>query len=152
MAMILDGHIGMGSLDIGYDLTQRYRTSDTCHILDTDFIGPQLNQLQCHVRVIFHRMDRRMRDAERALRNHACFLGVCDGRSDITDIIQSAESTRDICSLSLLYLIKQFPHIGRHRTHAKAVQSTVQHVSLYTGFVEGFRPRTYSLIRILAKQ
>ena len=45
------------SLDLGHNLAQRNRTSDTCHILDADFVGTCLDKLQCHLRVVFSGMD-----------------------------------------------------------------------------------------------
>ena len=57
MTMILDRNIGMRRLDIGHNLAQRNRTSDTCHILDADFVGTCLDKLQCHLRVVFYGMD-----------------------------------------------------------------------------------------------
>ena len=152
MTVILDGNVRMSSLDVCHNLAQRYRTADTCHILDTDFICTQLDKLQCHIRIIFHSMDRRMGDTERTLRNHSRLVRISDGRSDVTYIVQSAESTCDVRTLRLLHFIKQLAHIGRHGAHAQTVQCTVQHMCLYTGFVERLRPLAHSFIGVLAKQ
>ena len=93
-----------------------------------------------------------MGDAKRALRNHSRLVRISDGGGDVTYIVQSAESTRDVRTLRFLYFIKQFAHIGGHRAHAQTVQRTVQHMCLDAGFVERFRPLAHSLIGILAEQ
>ena len=152
MTVILHRNIGMSSLDIRYNFTQRNRASNTCHIFDADFIGSQFDKLQRHIGVVFHSMNRRMSDTKRTLRNHPSFLCIRNGRGNIADIIQSAECTGNICALCFLYFIEQFADICRNRTHTESVQRTVEHMSLNTGFVERLSPFTYSLIRILTKQ
>ena len=66
MAMILDRDLWIFFLDIGYD-TACVRTSDTGHILDTNLIRSELDQLECHLGIILNRMYRRMRDTQGAL-------------------------------------------------------------------------------------
>ena len=58
MAVILNGNFRMGGFDIGHNLAQRYRTTDTGHVLYTDFVRTQFDKLQCHIRIILHCMDR----------------------------------------------------------------------------------------------
>ena len=65
-----------------------------------------IRQFQRHIGVVLYGMDRRMSDAKRALRNHACFLCVCDGRSNVTHVVQSAERTGNVCSLCFLYFVE----------------------------------------------
>lgn len=93
-----------------------------------------------------------MGDAERALGNHSGIVCIANRRDDIAGIVQTAEGTRDVRTLRFLYLIEQLAHIGGHGTHAEAIQGTVQHVSLDTGFVERLRPFAHGFIRILPKQ
>lgn len=93
-----------------------------------------------------------MGDAERALGNHSGIVCIANRRDDIAGIVQTAEGTRDVRTLRFLYLIEQLAHIGGHGTHAEAIQGTVQHVSLDTGFMERLRPLAHGFIRILPKQ
>ena len=127
------------------------RAADAGHVLDADFVCPQFDQFHCHLGVVFDRMDRRVGDAQRALRDHPCRFRVFDGRSNVADIVQSAECTGDICSLCFLYLVEQLANVVRHGTHAQAVQRTVQHVGLYAGFVERFRPFAYGSVWVFAE-
>ena len=93
-----------------------------------------------------------MGDAERALGNHSGIVCIANRRNDIAGIVQTAESTRDVRTLRFLHLIEQLAHIGGHGTHAEAIQGTVQHVGLDTGFMERLRPLAHGFIRILPKQ
>jgi len=91
-------------------------------------------------------------DAKAALRNHAGFLGVADAGCDVADVIQPTKRTGDVRALRFLDFIKQAAYVGWYGTHAQAVQCTVQHMCLYTGFVERLRPLAHSFIGVLAKQ
>ena len=152
MAVILNRNIGMRSFDICHNLAQRNGASDTCHVFNANLVRPQFYQFQCHIGVIFHRMDWRMGDTKRTLRNHSCIFGISDRRSDIAYIIQPTECTGDIRPLCFLYFIKQLTYIGRNRTHTKPVESTIQHVCLYPGFMERLCPCTHRFIRVFTKQ
>ena len=151
MAVILDGDV-LDLLDAGHNLAQRHGASDARHVLDADFVGTCLDELLGHVDVVFHRVYRRVGDAERALRNHAGLVGIADGGDDVAHVVQSAERAGDVSALRLLYLIEELAHVGRYGAHAEAVQRTVQHVCLYAGFMERFRPGTHGLIRVFSKK
>ena len=79
-------------------------------------------------------------------------MGISDGRNDVAGVVQSAESTRDVRTLSFLYLIEQLTYISRHGTHAESVQRAIQHVRLYACLMERLRPLAHSFIRVLSKQ
>ena len=51
-------------------------------------------------------MNRRISDAETALRNHAGIMCITDGRNNISHIVQATECAGDVCTLSLLYFIE----------------------------------------------
>ena len=91
MAVILNRNFRMFCLDVCYDLPQGMRTADTGHILYTDFIRSEFDQFHRHLGVIFDRMDGRVGDAQRALRDHPCCFRISDGRSNVAYIVQSAE-------------------------------------------------------------
>ena len=127
------------------------RTADAGHVLDADFICSQFDQFYRHLSVIVHRMDRRVGDTQRTLRDRPCRLRIFDGRSDVAYVVQSAESTGDIRSLCFLYLIEQLANIVRYGAHTQAVQCTVQHVGLYAGFMERFRPFAYGSVWVFTE-
>ena len=62
----------------------------------------------------------------------------------------AATFVKEVCGF--FDFIKQFTDIGRYRTHAYAVQSPVEHMSLYAGFAKGFGPFANCLIGIFSKQ
>ncbi len=127
------------------------RTADTGHILDADLVCSQLDQFHCHLGVVVHRVDRGVGDAQRALRDHPCRFRIFDGRSDVAYVVQTAECTGDICSLCFLHLIEQLANIVGYGTHTQAVQRTVQHVGLYAGFMERFRPFAYGFVWVFTE-
>ena len=143
MAVILDGDV-LNLLDAGHNLAQRHGASDARHVLDADFVGTGLDELLGHVDVVFHRVYRRVGDTERALRNHAGLVGIANRGDDVAHVVQSAERAGDVSALRLLYFIEELAHVGRHGTHAEAVQRT--------GFMERFRPGTHGLIRVFSKK
>ena len=67
MRVILNHDILFNLLDTGYHFSQEHRTTDSGHILDTDFIATSLNQLLGHIEVIFYGMYRRISDTKTAL-------------------------------------------------------------------------------------
>ena len=149
MAVILDDDIRMFVLDGFCQTSQHARTSDACHVLQTDFGSTRLDQLVGNGRVIFHGMYGRMGDTKRSLGNHACLKRILDGRDDVARFVQSAEDTGDVHPLGMLHLIHQPAYVGRHRIHAQCIQSAVQHVCLYACLPERFGKGTHGLIRIL---
>jgi len=151
MRVILNRNI-FDFLDTCHQLTQEYRTTNTRHILDTDFITSCINQLLGHIQIILYGMNRRISDAKTALRNHAGIMCITNGRNNIAYIVQSTECTGNVCTLSLLYFIEQLTYVGRYRTHSQTVQRTVEHVCLNSSFMKRLRPLTDSLVRIFTKQ
>ena len=151
MAVILNRNFRMFCLDVCYDLPQRMRTADAGHILYTDFIRSEFDQFHRHLGVIFDRMDGRVGDAQRALRDHPCCFRISDGRSNVADIVQSAECAGDICPLCFFYLVEQLANVVRYGTHTQAVQRSVQHVGLYAGLMERLRPFAYGSVWVFTE-
>ena len=149
--MVLNRNLRVFLLDVGHDATQCVRATDSGHILDTDLIRTQLDQLIRHLGVILHRMHRRVCDTQRALRDHACLFRVLNRGSDIAHIVQATERTCDVRTLRLLHLIEKATYIVRHRTHTQTVQRTIQHVRLDTRLMERLRPLTNRFIGILTE-
>ena len=58
MRVILDDNVLFQLFDASHNLAQEHRTSDSGHILDTDFITAGFNQLLGHIQIIFNSMDR----------------------------------------------------------------------------------------------
>ena len=152
MAMVLNRNLGIFLLDIRNDIAQGARTANAGHVFDANLIRTQLDQFIGHLRVILHRMHRRVGDAQRALRDHARSLRILDRGSDVAHIVQTAERTGNVGALRLLDLIEQLAHIIGHRAHAQTIQRTIQHVRLDARLVERLRPLANRLIRILSKQ
>ena len=95
-------------------------------------------------------MDGAMSDAERCLCYHACLLGILNRGNHIAHIVQTAEDTSNICTLSLLNLVEELAKVLGTWTHAKTIQCTVKHVCLDTCLMERLCPLTDTLIGILA--
>ena len=152
MSVVLDDDVGMLFFDGSYHRTQHGRTSDTGHVLKTDFVSTIFNKYFCQVDIIFGRVNSRVGHTHGGLRGHAGLLGPFDRRNDVARVVQSTENTRDIHPLGMFYLIHQLTHIGRHRIHAQRIQTTVQHVGLYIGIVESLGKGTYSLVGVFSVQ
>ena len=139
-------------LDCLHKLTQEHRATDTRHIFQTDFWSSRFDKLFCNVGIIFYGMARRESDTKSSLRNHATFLGILNGRNDISYIVQTTENTGNINSLLIFHFIHQLTHIGRNRIHTQPVQATVKHVGLDTRFMQRLSESTDCLVRIFAIQ
>ena len=152
MAVILDNHFGMPFLNCLRQPSQHPRTTDACHIFQTDFGCSRFNQLVGNMGIIFHRMHRRVCDTKGCLRYHPCLQCIFNRRNYIPRLVQSTEDAGDIHPLRMLHTIHQTAYIGRHRIHAQSVQTTVQHMRLYTHFIERFGKSAYGFVRILTVQ
>ena len=103
--MILHDDVGVLGLDGLRQLTQHGGLSDTCHILQADFLGSGCNHLVGDGSVVVYGMNWGGGDTQRGLRRHSAFLGPLDTRDDIAGIVQTAEDTGDVHTLSMLHLI-----------------------------------------------
>ena len=148
--MILDNDVRMLGLDGLGQRTQQGWLSDTCHILQTDFLGTGSNHLVGNGTIVLYGMHRTGGNTQRGLRNHTCGLGPLDRGNDVTRVVQTTEDTGDIHTLCLLHLIHQFTYVVGHGIHTQRVQTTVQHVRLDAYLVERLTESTYSIVRILA--
>ncbi len=75
VSVILDENMGIFLLDVAHQPAEHGRTADAGHVLETDLICARLHDLVHDAHVVRDRMDRRMRNGERYLRNHSTFLG-----------------------------------------------------------------------------
>ena len=148
MRVILYYDVLLVSLDASHNLAQRLGTTYACHILQTYLVSTSFDECLGKVYVILHRVYWRMSNTKRSLCYHASILSVLYRRNHITWVIESAEYTGDVSTLSLLYLVEEFAQVLRTRAHAQSVQRTVQHVCLNASLVERLRPLANCLIRI----
>ena len=149
IAMVLDDDIRILGLDGLGQGTQQGWLSDTCHILQTDFLGTSGNDLVGNVRVVLYGMHRTGGDTQRSLWNHASGLGPLDRGDDITCVVQTTENTGNIHTLCLLDLIHELTHIVGDRIHTQRIQATIQHVRLDAYLVEGFTEGTPGQVGVL---
>src|SRR5574344_2837530 len=73
-------------------------------------------------------------------------------RNDIAFVIESAEDTRYVYTLSMLNTIHQTAYISRNWVHSECVKSTVKHMSFNTDIIEGFTECSDCRIWILSSQ
>jgi len=149
MSMILNNHFGMFFLDIFHQLPQHFGTSNTCHIFQADFGSPCLYQLICYAGIVLYGVNRRISNTQGSLRNHSGFLGIFYRRNNIAHFIQTAKNTSDINSLCMFHLIHQPSHISGNGIHSQCIQTTIEHMSLNTCFMQWFGKRTDCFIRVL---
>ena len=152
VAVVLDDDFRMLGLDHADQFAQHGRLSDTCHVLETDFRRTRGDELLGDVGIVLRRVNRAGRDAERCLRRHPAFEGIVDGGDDVAHVVQSAEDTRDVHTLCVLHLVHQTTDVGRYGEHAQRVQTTVEHMRLDAGLVEGACEGTHGLVRVLTVQ
>ena len=152
MPVVLYQHIGVLLLNGSDKLSQHTRTSDARHILQADFRCPGFNQPVGNTGIVFHRMDGRIRDAERSLRYHARFQSIFDRRNYIPRLVQSAEDTGNVHTLGMLHLVHQPAHICRNGIHAQCIQPAVEHMRLYACFPKRCGKGAYSLVGIFTIQ
>ena len=152
VAVILNNNIRMACLDGLSQRTEQCGLTNTCHILQTDFLCTGSNNLVGNVGIILNCMYRRSRDTKGSLWGHACSLSPFYRRNDVTNIVQTAEDTCDIHALSMLYLIHQRTHIIGYRVHAQRVQTAVKHVCLNTHLIEWLTESADGSIGVLACQ
>ncbi len=150
--MILNDDIGVLGLDRLCQGTQQGGLTDTCHILQADFLSTSLNHLVGNIGIILNGVHGRCGDTKRSLRCHACSLSPFHRRDDVTNVVQAAENTGDINTLCMLYLILKFTNIIGYRIHAERVQTAVEHVSLNTHLIEWLTESTYGSVGVLASQ
>ena len=127
MAVVLDGNV-LDLLDALDYLAERHGASDAGHILETDLVCAELDELLGHVHIVLDRMDGRAGDAERALGDHPGLVGIGDGRRDIAYVIQTAESAGDVGSLRLLDLVEQLRRTERGKEIYAMRKETIERV------------------------
>ena len=152
VSVVLNLDVRILVLDSLYESSQESRTSDTCHILEADFVCTILYNLVNHAHIVLYGMDRGVGDTKSCLCNHSGFLGMDYGTLEVAVVVQSAEGTHNVGSLSLLDLCHQCSHVIWHREHSQCVQTSFKHVGLDTGLVERSGPFPDSLVRILSEK
>ena len=70
----VDDDVFLVCLYSGSNLAERFRTADTSHILQADFVCAGIDECLSQINVVFYGVDRRVGDAERCLGNHSAFL------------------------------------------------------------------------------
>ena len=150
VGVVLDDNILLVCLDTLYNLAQANGSTYTCHVLQADFVCTGINELLGKINVVLHGVYGAVGDAQRSLCYHACLLGILDGGDYVAHIVQTAEDTGNVSSLSLLHLVEEFAEILGAWAHAQAVQCTVQHVCLYACLAERLCPFAHALVGILA--
>ena len=148
--MVLDDNLRIFRLYLFRKLGEEGRTADSRHVLEADFVGTVLNELVHELQIVLHGVDGRMRDRKSGLRDHARLPGVLYGELEVAGIVESAERTGDIGSLSLLDLEHQLAHIGRNRIHPERVQSPFEHMGLDSRLMERSRPLAHGDIGVLS--
>ena len=148
--VVLDDDVLLQVLDALHNLAERYRTADTSHVLQADFVGTCLDELLGEVHVVFYGVDRGVGDAERSLSNHASLLGILNRRYHVAWVVQTAENTSDVCALCLLHLVEEFAHILGHWAHTQTVQRTVEHVGLDASLMERLCPSADRLVGVFS--
>ena len=148
MSMILYNNIRMCCFNGFHNFTQHFRTTDTSHILQADFLSTARNQLFRKIDIIFHRMNRRIGNTHSSLCNHASFLCPFDGRYNVARIVQSTENTGNIHALCFFHFIHQLPYVGRNRIHSQSIETSIQHVCLNARLIEEFCESTHRLIGV----
>ena len=152
MAMVLDDNIWVLCLDSSYYLTQHSRATNACHILQANLLRTISNQFFCQINIVFNGMYRRISHTHRSLRCHASLFSPLDRRDNITRVIQTAEDTRNIHALRMLYLIHQLAYIRRNRIHTQCIKSAIQHMGFDTHLIKWFGKGTHCLVWILTIQ
>ena len=150
MAVILDDNFGMLLLDHTRQFAEHGGLTHTCHILQADFGCTSSNQLVGNVGIVLGRVDGRGRDAESGLRRHTSLERIFDGGNNVAHIVQTAEDTGDIRTLSVLHFVHQAAHIGGHGEHTQGVETAVEHVGLDTCLVEGLGKGAHGLVGVFA--
>ena len=148
--VVLNHDVLLQVLDASHNLAERYRTADTCHVFQTDFVSTGIDKLLGEVHVVFNSVDRGVGDAERSLGNHASLLCILDGRNHVAWVVQTAEDAGDVRALCLLHLIEELAHILWNWAHAQSVQSAVEHVSLDASLMERLCPFAHRLVGVFS--
>ena len=117
MSVILNYYVRILVLDSLCELAQSNWTTNTCHIFQTDFVGTEFNELVDHTHIIFNSVNFRVRNTQRSLRNHPCFLCVLHRQLKVSCIVKTAERTYHIDALCFLHLVHKSTNIGWHRIH-----------------------------------
>ena len=148
MSVILNYYVRILVLDSLCKFAQCYGTTNTSHILKSNFIGTIFNKLVDYLHIIFHSVNLRVCDTQSTLRNHSCLLGVLYRQLEVTCVVQTTERTYYINSLCLLNLVHQLTNICRNRVHTQTVQCTFEHHCLDSCLVERLCPLADCLVRI----
>ena len=151
VSVILDEDVGVLGLDALGQGTEHGGLTDTCHVLQADFLGTGSYQLVGNVRVVLNSVHGTGGDAERGLGYHASLLGPLDGGDDVTCVVQTAEDAGYVNTLGMLDLVHQGSHVVGHRIHAKGIQTAVEHVRLDAYLVKRFAESAYGMVGVLAR-
>ena len=150
MSVILENDAGVFLFDSRNNFAQHSGATDTCHILETDFLCTALDELLGKIDVILHGMHLGIGDTHRGLGSHTCLFRPTYGRNDIAGVVETAENTGDVHALCVLHFVHQLAHVGRHWVHTEGVQTAVEHVGLDTDLVERLGEGANRLIGVLA--
>ena len=148
--MILYDDIGMLGLDRLGKSTEQGGLTDTGHVLEADFLSAGSYHLVGYLGVVFYGVHRAGGDAEGGLRGHAGSLGPFHAGNDVAHIVQTAEDTGYIHTLSVLHFVLQLAHVVGHGIHAEGIQSAVEHMGLDAYLVERLTEGTDSAVGVLA--
>ena len=118
VSVILYDDVRMLRLNHTRQLAEHGRLSYSRHVLETDLGSTGSDELVGYLAIVFGCMYWRVGYAERGLRCHSRLGGPFDAWYDIAHVIESAEDTWNIDTLSVLHLIHQLADVVRHGIHA----------------------------------
>ena len=150
MSVVLYYYFGMFCLYHCHEAAQHGGLSYSGHVFKAYFGCALGYELVGYLAVIFGRVYGRRCYAERGLRSHSGVESVVDARDYVAHIVKAAEYAGDVNALCVFYVVHELAHVGRHGEHAQCVQAAVEHVCLYSYFVERFGESTHRLVRVLA--
>ena len=152
MAMVLHLDMRIFLLYPGCQLSKECRASDTCHILETDLITAISDHMVYDTHIVIHGMYRRIGYRKGDLRYHACLFRILHAQTQVPVVVETAERTGNVRTLSFLHLIHELADICRNRIHTEGIESSFEHMGLDAGLMEWGSPFTDRLVRILAKE
>ena len=150
MTMILDKNIGVLLFNIKDESAEGMRAADASHILESDFVGAELDEFIDEIHIILDGMDRGVSDAEGGLGDHVSLLGIRDREFEIAGVVEAAERAHDVDALSLFNESHKTPNIARDAEHTEAVESTFEHVGLDASLIKRGSPGADGDIRVFA--
>ena len=136
VAVILYYHVRMLCLYGLGELAEHGGLAYSGHVLEANFVSSGGYELVGYAAVILYGVYGRGCDAERCLRCHARLVGPFYAWYDVAHVVQSAEYARYVDALCVFYLVHEASHVVGHGIHAQSVEAAVEHVCLYSRFVE----------------